>query len=116
MRGVSARNAGASMITGCLVVRLVMKKGFTVIEVIISTLVLSILATGIMFLFQRSNSAFSITLWKQERTKQAEIFWTHFRKCIEEASDYLEIPDDQMGKPHPEDKKKEIAQQQKDKK
>jgi prepilin-type N-terminal cleavage/methylation domain-containing protein len=86
---------------------MIMKKGFTVIEVIISTLVLSILVTGIMFLFQRSNSAFSITLWKQERTKQAEIFWTHFRKCIEEASDYLEIPDDQMGKPHPEVKKKE---------
>ena len=84
-----------------------MKKGFTVVEVIISTLVLSILVTGIMFLFQRSNSAFSITLWKQERTKQAEIFWTHFRKCIEEASDYLEIPDDQMGKPHPEVKKRE---------
>lgn len=84
-----------------------MKKGFTVIEVIISTLVLSILIGGIMFLFQRSNSAFSITLWKQERTKQAEVFWTHFRKHIEEASDLLEIPDNQLGKPHPEVKKKE---------
>ncbi|MBR4329604.1 MAG: type II secretion system protein [Candidatus Riflebacteria bacterium] len=84
-----------------------MKKGFTVVEVMISTLVLSILIGGIMFLFQRSNSAFSITLWKQERTKQAEVFWTHFRKYIEEASDLLEIPDDQLGKPHPEVKKKE---------
>ena len=86
---------------------MIMKKGFTVIEVVISTLVLSILTVVIMFLFQRSNSAFSITLWKQERTKQAEIFWTHFRKNIEEASDFLEIPDDQMGKPHPEVRKKE---------
>ena len=84
-----------------------MKKGFTVVEIMISTLVLSILIGGIMFLFQRSNSAFSITLWKQERTKQAETFWTHFRKHIEEASDLLEIPDDQLGKPHPEVKKKE---------
>ena len=83
-----------------------MKKGFTVVEVMISTLVLSILIGGIMFLFQRSNSAFSITLWKQERTKQAEIFWTHLRKHLEEASDLLEIPNDQLGKPHPEVKKK----------
>ena len=84
-----------------------MKKGFTVVEIMISTLVLSILIGGIMFLFQRSNSAFSITLWKQERTKQAELFWTHLRKHIEEASDLFEIPDDQLGKPHPEVKKKE---------
>ncbi len=84
-----------------------MKKGFTVVEVMISTLLLSILIGGIMFLFQRSNSAFSITLWKQERTRQAEVFWTHFRKYIEEASDLLEIPDDQLGKPHPDVKKKE---------
>ena len=84
-----------------------MKKGFTVIEVVIATLVLSILSGGIMLLFQRGNAAFSITLWKQERTKQAEVFWTHFRKHIEEASDLLEIPTDQLGKPHPEVNKKE---------
>ncbi len=82
-----------------------MKKGFTVVEIIISALVLSLLISGIMFLFKRSNAAFSITLWKQERTKQAEMFWTHFRKHIEEASDLLEIPDNQLGKPHPEVKK-----------
>ena len=82
-----------------------MKKGFSLVEIIITTLVLSLLLGGIMFLFQRSNAAFSITLWKQERTKQAELFWTQFRKYIEEASDLLEIPDDQLGKPHPEVKK-----------
>ncbi len=56
---------------------------------------------GCMYLYQRSNAAFSITLWKQERTTQAERFWTHFRKNIEEASDLLVIADDQMGLPHP---------------
>jgi prepilin-type N-terminal cleavage/methylation domain-containing protein len=81
------------------------KKGFTLTEIIISTLVLSIIAIVVMYLFQRSNAAFSITVWKQERAAQAETFWSHFRKHIEEASDLLEIPDSQMGKPHPEVKK-----------
>lgn len=77
------------------------KRAFTLVEIAIAAIVLSILMGGCMFLYQRSNAAFSITLWKQERTAQAERFWTHFRKNIEEASDLLEIPDDQMGLPHP---------------
>lgn len=82
-----------------------MRKGFTVIEIVVATLVLSILFGGIMMLFKRSNAAFSITLWKQERTMQAERFWTNFRTYIEEASDLFEIPDTEIAKPHPRLKK-----------
>lgn len=77
------------------------KNGFTLVEISISVLVLSLLLGIIIFLYQRSNAAFSITVWKQERTAQAERFWTHFRKHAEEATDELVIPDSEMGKPHP---------------
>ena len=77
------------------------KRAFTLVEIAIASLVMFALMGGCMYLYQRSNDAFSITLWKQERTAQAERFWTHFRKNIEEASDLLEITDDQMGFPHP---------------
>ena len=79
-----------------------MKKGFTVIEMIIATFVVSLLIGGIMFLYQRSSATFSITLWKQERARQAETFWTHFRKYIEEATDLLVIPDSEQGLLHPQ--------------
>lgn len=77
------------------------RRAFTLVEIAISALVLALLLGGCIFIYQRSNSAFSITLWKQERTAQAERFWTHFRKHIEEASDLLVIPDDEMGNAHP---------------
>ncbi len=78
-----------------------MRKGFSLVEILISIMVLSIIIVGIMYLFGRSNAAFSISLWKQERTVQAERFWTQFRKYIEEASDLLDIPDDEISNPHP---------------
>ena len=78
-----------------------MKKGFTLVEIIIAGAIASLLIGGVMFLYQRSSATFSITLWKQERAKQAEIFWTHFRKYIEEATDLLDIPDTEQGKLFP---------------
>ncbi len=44
-----------------------------------------------MFLYRRSAETFKITVWKQERTAQAEIFWSHMRKHLEEATNYLDL-------------------------
>lgn len=44
-----------------------------------------------MFLYKRSTETFKITLWKQERTAQAEIFWSFMRKHLEEATNYLDL-------------------------
>ena len=83
-----------------------MKKGFTLIELSVAILVFSVVSACIFFLHRRSNAAFSITIWKQERAAQAERFWTHFRKHAEEATNLLVIPDTEIGKPSPEIKKK----------
>lgn len=84
-----------------------MKRGFTLIEIIIAALILAVVSTLALYLYQRSNAAFSITLWKQERAAQAERFWTHLRRHLEAASDLLIIPDNQIGLPNPQLKKLE---------
>lgn len=78
-----------------------MKRGFTLIEIIIAALILAMLSILTLYLYQRSNAAFSITLWKQEQAAQAERFWVHFRKHIEGASDLIRIPDSQIGLSNP---------------
>ncbi len=67
--------------------------GFTITEIIISIAVLSLLFLVIMYLYGRSSDSFKITLWKQQRTAQSEIFWTHMRKHLEEATNELNLPD-----------------------
>ena len=53
-----------------------------------------------MFLYRRSTDSFKITVWKQERTAQAEIFWAFMRKHLEEATNYLDLAA-QAGIPNP---------------
>lgn len=73
-------------------------RGFTLIEVVISVLVLSMFITIIMYLYSRSSDSFKITLWKQERTAQAELFWSYMRKHLEEATNDISFS---MGTPNP---------------
>lgn len=63
--------------------------GFTLIEVVISILVMSLFIGVIMYLYSRSSETFKITLWKQERTAQANLFWSHMRKHLEEATNEI---------------------------
>lgn len=74
------------------------QRAFTIIEVVIAMMVLSIFITIIMYLYSRSSDSFKITLWKQERTAQAEIFWAHMRKHLEEATNDLSVA---VGTPNP---------------
>lgn len=74
--------------------------GFTIIEVVVSILILSVFLTTLMFLYSRSTDTFKITVWKQERTAQAQLFWTFMRKHLEEATNYLDISG-QAGIPNP---------------
>ncbi|MBU1107849.1 MAG: hypothetical protein KKB51_14340 [Candidatus Riflebacteria bacterium] len=67
------------------------KKAFTIIEIVTSILVMAGFITAVMYLYSRSNSSFKITAWKQERTAQADIFWTYMRKALEEATNRLEF-------------------------
>jgi len=74
------------------------KQAFTIIEVVMAMMVLSVFITVIMHLYSRSSDSFKITLWKQERTAQAEIFWAQMRKHLEEATNNINIP---TGTPNP---------------
>ncbi|EKD81405.1 MAG: hypothetical protein ACD_39C01825G0002 [uncultured bacterium] len=66
-------------------------RAFTIIEIIVAIVVMSILITGVMYLYSRSSESFKITAWKQERTAQADLFWVHVRKALEEATNKLEF-------------------------
>lgn len=74
------------------------KNGFTLIEVVISIAVLSLFIGIILYLYSRSNESFKITLWKQERTAQANLFWSQLRKNLEEATNDLSFS---TGTPNP---------------
>ncbi len=65
------------------------KKAFTIIEILVSIVVMSIFIIGVMYLYSRSSDSFKITAWKQERTAQADIFWANARKALEEATNDL---------------------------
>jgi prepilin-type N-terminal cleavage/methylation domain-containing protein len=67
--------------------------GFTLVEVLVTVFVLAILATGAMILYRQSIGSYRLTTWKQERTRQAELFWNRLRKPLEEATDKLERQD-----------------------
>ena len=69
------------------------KGAFTVVEVLITIMILALLTTGLITLYRNSMQSYRVTSWKQERTRQAELFWNQLRKAIEEASDKLERQD-----------------------
>lgn len=58
---------------------------------LVSILILSTFVVTLMFLYRRSTETFKITVWKQERTAQAELFWALMRKHLEEATNYLDL-------------------------
>ncbi len=68
-------------------------KGFTIVELVITILVFSGFVTVLMYLYSRSNDSFKITLWKQQRTAESEIFWSFMRKHLEEATNELNLAD-----------------------
>lgn len=70
------------------------------IELLVSILILSTFIMVLMFLYRRSNATFKITVWKQERTAQAEIFWTFMRKHLEGATNFLDLTT-QVGNSNP---------------
>ncbi|GAB4267057.1 MAG: hypothetical protein Kow0029_01280 [Candidatus Rifleibacteriota bacterium] len=65
--------------------------GFTIVEVVISILIFSAFTGILMYLYARSNDTFKITVWKQERTAQSEIFWAMMRKHLEEATNEIVV-------------------------
>ncbi len=66
-------------------------KGYTLVEAVVAILILSGFILTLMFLYRRSTETFKITVWKQERTAQAEIFWSFMRKHLEGATNYLDL-------------------------
>lgn len=65
--------------------------GFTIVEVIIAIMVLAVFFTLLMYLYNRSSDSFKITLWKQKKTAQSTLFWSHMRKQLEQATHELEV-------------------------
>ncbi len=67
--------------------------GFTLVEVLVAAFVLGVLGTGMVMLYRHFMQSYRITTWRQERTRQAEMFWNRLRKPLEEASDKLDRQD-----------------------
>jgi hypothetical protein len=54
-------------------------------------MILAVFVTVLMYMYSRSSDSFKITLWKQQRTAQSEMFWTFMRKHLEEATHDLQV-------------------------
>ncbi|HNV70852.1 MAG TPA: hypothetical protein PKO06_14215 [Candidatus Ozemobacteraceae bacterium] len=66
------------------------RHAFTVIEMIVVALVLSVFVITLMYLYQWITYSYRSTSWKQERTRETEEFWNLLRKNLEEASNIHE--------------------------
>lgn len=69
-------------------------------EALVAIVILSGFILTLMFMYRRSTETFKITVWKQERTAQAEIFWSFMRKHLEEATNFLDLTSE-VGKENP---------------
>lgn len=67
--------------------------GFTIVELLVAITVFAAFIMVLMFLYSRSSDSFKITLWKQQRTAESELFWSHMRKHLEEATNELSLSD-----------------------
>ena len=70
------------------------------VEALVAIILLSGFVLTLMFMYRRSTETFKITVWKQERTAQAEIFWSFMRKHLEEATNFLDLTGE-VGKENP---------------
>lgn len=66
-------------------------RGVTLTETVIAILVFSLLAVVLGNLHRASLRAFALTSWKQQKTQQAQAFWHHLKKPLEEATDKLDF-------------------------
>lgn len=76
------------------------RAGYTMAETLVAIVILSGFVLTLMFMYRRSTETFKITVWKQERTAQAEIFWAFMRKHLEEATNFLDLTSE-VGKENP---------------
>lgn len=67
------------------------RSGITIMELLVTTAVMSALTMILFMMYSRGTNTFKITSWKQERTSQAEIFWAGMRKHLEEASNLYDM-------------------------
>ena len=77
------------------------RRGFTLAEISIAAFLFGLLLIGILTVYRFSVGSYRATTWKQERLLQAELFWNHLRKNLEEASNLIEIAGDLTVTPRP---------------
>ncbi|HOT27270.1 MAG TPA: prepilin-type N-terminal cleavage/methylation domain-containing protein [Candidatus Ozemobacteraceae bacterium] len=65
------------------------RAGITFIELIVTIFIVGLFSGGLYFVYRNSMNAYQAASWRQERTRQTELFWTALRKAIEEATDTL---------------------------
>ena len=62
------------------------KKGYTLVEVMVSTAVLSVVIILIFRLYSYGNSIFNYNYWQQSRTREVEIFYEFLRNDVDRAA------------------------------
>lgn len=77
------------------------RRGFTLAEISIAAFLFGLLLIGVLTVYRFSVDSYRTTVWKQERLLQAELFWNHLRKNLEEASNLIEIAGDLTVTPRP---------------
>lgn len=51
--------------------------------------IVGLFSGGLYYVYRNSMNAYQAASWRQERTRQTELFWNTLRKAIEEATDAL---------------------------
>ncbi len=65
------------------------RSGITFIELMVTIFLVGLFAGGLYYVYRNSMNAYQAASWRQERTRQTEMFWNTLRKALEEATDTL---------------------------
>lgn len=65
------------------------RRGFTYVEAMMVLVIVGLLSGGLFHIYRNSMNAYQAASWRQERTRQTELFWNVLRKAVEEATNTL---------------------------
>ncbi len=61
----------------------------TFVETMVVLLIVGIFTGSLFYAYRQSMNAYQATSWRQDRTRQVELFWNILRKSLEEATNSL---------------------------
>lgn len=67
------------------------RRGFTLVEALIAFLLAGLFIIAVFYIYTNTMNSYRMTAWKQEKTRQVQLFWERLRKPLEEAANELNV-------------------------